>query len=324
MFAKKNEGRFLTEKRDDPTGTGDSKSVEAKRRRAGGSRRRGRMDVVPAGQGGSPPDDIVAVIAHAVRLQAGLGVAEISSAPSSEGPGLAPVWVGQLPSATDNIDLLSARGGGEQWLPCGDNLVVVRSPHAGSLLLATVYGSPGQRPSAPEVTVRALEAPEPAAYPPADVATVEPPSEQPLARRQREIRAEVTVHLEGVGDRVFAGAAWAGKPGEHKRVEGFAVRPLQELRPNEIEYKVLHPGGVETQWVPGPQFCGTRGRSLPIVGFAVRIAPHVQDQFSVVYQAAFLRGGITEPRSNGAPCMPTITGDVLEGINIRVLQSQPG
>jgi hypothetical protein len=295
------------------------------KRRIRKSQRHGRADVLPAAQSVSRPDDVVAVIAHAVRLQAGLGIAEISSAPSSGGPDLTPVWVGQLPSATDNIDLLSAQARGEQWLPGGDNRVVVRSPHAGSLLLATVFGSPGQQPSAPGVTVRALAAPEPAAYPPSDVAAVEPPlPEQPLARRQREIRAEVTVHLEGVGDRVFPGAAWAGKPGEHKRVEGFAIRPLQELRPNEIEYKVLHPGSVETQWIPGPQFCGTRGRSLPIVGFAVRIAPHVQDQFSVVYQAAFFRGGVTEPRSNGAPCIPAIAGDALEGINIRVLQSQPG
>lgn len=210
-------------------------------------------------------------------------------------------------------------------LPGGDNFVVVRAPEAGALLLATAFGSPGRQPSRPNTVLRALGAPGLADDQPSYVAAVEPPlPEQPPARRQREIRAEVTVHLEGVGDRVFPGAAWAGKPGERKRVEGFAIRPLQELRPNEIEYKVLHPGGVETPWVPGPQFCGTRGRSLPIVGFAVRIALHVQDQFSVVYQAAFCRGGITEPRSNGAPCMPVIAGDALEGINIRVLQSQPG
>jgi hypothetical protein len=298
---------------------------EAGERRKGKPRRQGQADVVLAGQSASRPDEIVPVIAHVVRLQAGLGVAEISAAPPSDGHDVAPVWVGQLPSAADNIDLLAAQGRGEQWLPGGDNLVVVRSPQAGALLLATIFGSPGQQPSPPKAAIRALEAPGLAADQLSDVAPAEPPlTEQPLARRQREIRAEVTVHLEGAGDRVFPGAAWAGKPGERKRVEGFAIRPLQELRPNEIEYKVLHPGGVETQWVPGPQFCGTRGRSLPIVGFAVRIAPHVQDQFSVVYQAAFFRGGITEPRSNGAPCMPSIAGDALEGINIRVLQSQPG
>jgi hypothetical protein len=301
------------------------KSSEAGKRRQGKSRRQRKEAVVPVGQSASRPDEIVPVIARVVRLQAGLGIAEINAAPSSDGHDSAPVWVGQLPSAADNIDLLAAQGRGEQWLPGGDNLVVVRSSQPGALLLATAFGSPGQQPSAPKAAVCALEAPGMTAYRPSDVVPAEPPlTERPLSRRQREIRAEVTVHLEGVGDRVFPGAAWAGKPGERKRIEGFAIRPLQELRPNEIEYKVLHPGGVETQWVSGPQFCGTRGRSLPIVGFAVRIAPHVQDQFSVVYQAAFFRGGITEPRSNGAPCMPAITGDALEGINIRVLQSQPG
>jgi hypothetical protein len=257
------------------------------------------------------------------RLDAGLGVVEISTGTPFDEYGVSPVWVGQLPSAADDIDLLAAQGSGEQWLPSGDNLVVFRAPQAGALLLATTFGSPGQQPSPPKTVIRAVDAL--AADRPPDAAPAAPPStEEPPARRQREIRVEVTVHLEGVGDRAFPGATWAGKPGDRKRIEGFSIRPLQELRPNEIEYKALHPSGVETPWIAGPQFCGTRGRSLPIVGFAVRIAPYVQDQFSVVYQAVFFRGGVTETRSNGAPCLPALAGDALEGINIRVLQSRPG
>jgi hypothetical protein len=61
-----------------------------------------------------------------------------------------------------------------------------------------------------------------------------------------------------------------------------------------------------------------------LTGLAIRIAPHVQDQFSVIYQAAFFRSGITETRSNGAPCLPKLPGDTLEGINIRIVQRRPG
>jgi hypothetical protein len=301
------------------------KSSQTKKRAGGKSARRAQPAVAPESRPAGPREDIVPVLARVVRLDAGLGVLEISSGSRPEAHDEGPVWVGCLPSATDEIDLLGAKGHGEQWLGGGDSLVVVRATQAGALLLATAFGSPGQQPSAPKTTLHALAARDLATAPPPDAA---PPvlltAEQPSTRPQREIRAEVTVHLEGVGDRVFPGAAWAGKPGERKRIEGFTIKPLQELRPNEIEYKALHPGGVETPWIAGPQFCGTRGRSLPIVGFAVRIAPHVQDQFSVVYQAAFFRSGITESRSNGAPCLPTVAGDVLEGINIRVLQRQPG
>ncbi len=300
-------------------------SGEAGKRPGGKSRRRRRTSIETTGRRAALADGIIPVIARVVRLHAGLGVVEISTDTSSDEHDAVPVWVGQLPSEADSIDLLAAQGRGEQWLPRGDDLVVVRAPEAGALLLATVFGSPGQPPSPPKTVIHTLEAQILASDQQPDAAPTVPPfTDQPLARRQHEVRAEVTVHLEGVGGRVFPGAAWAGKPGERKRIEGFAIRPLQELRPNEIEYKALDPGGVETPWIAGTEFCGTRGRSLPIIGFAVRIAPHVQDQFSVVYQAAFFRGGITETRSNGAPCLPAIAGDTLEGINIRVLQSQPG
>lgn len=295
-----------------------ARSGEAGRRRAIGGGHPVRMDAAPAGPSALATEEIVPVVARVMRLQAGLSVVEIGV----DKPSSAPVRVGQLPSAAEGIDLLAAGGGGEQWLPDEDNLIVVRAPQAGALLLATAFGSSGRSPSAPRAAVRSLESQIPAFHQPPDAATL--PAEQPSARGHREIRVEVTVHLEGVGDRVFPGATWAGPPGERKRVEGFAIKPLQELRANEIEYKVLHPGGVETPWIAGPLFCGTRGRGLPIVGFAVRVAPHVQDQFAVVYQGAFFRGGVTESRGNGAPCLPAIAGDALEGINIRVLQGQPG
>jgi hypothetical protein len=147
---------------------------------------------------------------------------------------------------------------------------------------------------------------------------------EPAPQTEREIRTEISVHIERVGDRVFAGSTWAGMPGAQRRIEGFSIKPLQEIQPSEIEYKALHPGGIETPWVRGPQFCGTRGRSLPLTGLAVRIVPHVQDQFSVIYQATFFRSGVTEARSNGAPCLPKLSGDTLEGINVRIVQRRPG
>ncbi|HWB51013.1 MAG TPA: hypothetical protein VG651_18025 [Stellaceae bacterium] len=279
---------------------------------ASGSARTGKPAEIPPAVAG----EIIPVAARLVRLPAGLAVVEVAGrATPGKGKGV-PLWVGALPTGPgQRADLLAAAGAGEQWLRPEGDVVVVRAPRAGELLLASAFGAPGLPP---DLAVRAIAGRSPGPEP---VAASAPPS---VTRPERDIRAEVTVHIEGSGDRVFPGASWAGKPGDHKRVEGFSIKPLQELRPNEIEYKALHPGGVETPWVAGPQFCGTRGRSLPIVGVAVRIAPHVQDQFSVVYQAAFFRSGVTESRSNGAPCLPKAPGDPLEAINIRILQSQPG
>jgi hypothetical protein len=131
------------------------------------------------------------------------------------------------------------------------------------------------------------------------------------------------VHIERVGDRSFPNATWAGRRDEQRRVEGFSIKPLRGIRPDELEYKALRRGGVETPWTPGGQFCGTRGQSLALTGLAIRVAPHLQEQFSVIYQASFFRSGVVGPCSNGSPCLPRAADDQLEAINIRVVEARP-
>ena len=265
--------------------------------------------------------------ASVIRLGAGLYAVTVgANREQAPNPNALPatVWVGSF-AADGGLEALSAGGGGEQWLRETEDSLAVRAPKDGVLMIATAFGSGDRAPSAPSVVVQSLDeavslvASDDAA-PPAAAPQISPPA----PRAEREIRTEIIAHIERVGDRVFAGSTWAGTPGAQRRIEGFSIKPLQEIQPSEIEYKALHPGGIETPWVPGPQLCGTRGRGLPLTGLAIRIAPHVQDQFSVVYQAAFFRSGITEARSNGAPCVPKLPGDTLEGINIRIVQRRPG
>jgi len=271
--------------------------------------------------------ETVPAAARVVRLNAGLYAVKIGTdhenAPAAGSrPSL--LWVGRF-AADGGLEALSAAGRGEQWLRGPEASLAVRVPEGGLSVMTTAFGSGDRAPSAPSIVVRSLDE----AVSHIDAAEAEHPVPSPQVlepppQTEREIRTEISVHIERVGDRVFAGSSWAGTPGGQRRIEGFSIKPLQEIQPSEIEYKALHPGGIETPWVPGPQFCGTRGRSLPLTGLAIRIAPHVQDQFSVVYQAAFFRSGVTEARSNGAPCLPKLSGDTLEGINVRIVQRRPG
>lgn len=299
----------------------------------------------PPSNPSSPPehaDDAQPVVAAIAALGPGLYAVEVAAGSDGEAEPPPRVWLAQLPSdGGGSLQLLSAAGEGAQWLDGTGSLVAVRVSDGAALLSATAFGSAERAPALPRLTLQALETgrapaamvlPLPLSAPLASpAATPSDPAPPPLAtpqvegaitRTEREIPVEVLAHIERVGDRTFGGSAWAGRPGDKRRLEGFSIRPLQELQPNEIEYKALHPGGIETPWVPGPQFCGTRGRGLPITGLSIRIASHVQDQFSVIYQAAFFRSGISEPRGNGAPCLPALAGDVLEGINIRILRGR--
>ena len=61
-------------------------------------------------------------------------------------------------------------------------------------------------------------------------------------------------------------------------------------------------------------------REVPLTGFAVRLAPNVDDRFDVLYQGAFFESGITGTYRNGVLCIPAIADDPLEAINVRVIR----
>ena len=66
--------------------------------------------------------------------------------------------------------------------------------------------------------------------------------------------------------------------------------------------------------------CGTRGRGLPLTGFAVRVVPQRADRFAVSYQGSFFEGGISSLCHNGEPCRAASGDDPLEAINLRVTE----
>jgi hypothetical protein len=135
-----------------------------------------------------------------------------------------------------------------------------------------------------------------------------------------EIRTEIVLHMERIGDQRFAGQGWVGNRGRKLRIEAFSIRPTERLAASDIEFKGLGPNGRETPWVTDAKLCGTRGQHLPLTGFAVRLAPHVGDRFDVLYKGAFFESGIAGPHRNGALCISAIADDPLEAINVRVIR----
>ena len=125
--------------------------------------------------------------------------------------------------------------------------------------------------------------------------------------------------MERLGDRRFPGEGWAGNRGKKLRIEAFSIRPVDTLLARDIEFKALGPKGRQTPWVTDAKLCGTRGQGLPLTGFAIRLAPHVAERFEVVYQGSFFESGIVGPHRDGELCIPPITDDPLEAINVRLI-----
>jgi hypothetical protein len=270
-----------------------------------------------------------------IRVETGLHVLTIGPTPGTskalEGIALPAIQISSPPSDRfDPVEIMTAWNDTGAWLGQDGGVVVLRVPPGGGSLLITAYAEPGAAPAFPaEIDVRPLDRSIPvnrraeaesiavprkiAAAPSATVAPA-PPSDTP------EADIQITLHVERQGDRVFPAKGWVGNLGRRMRIEAFSLSPLSKLSPADIEYKAFGPQGRETRWTTDGRLCGTRGRGLPLTGFAVQPLPHLRDRFDIIYQGAFFESGVTEPCRNGEPCRPARADDVLEAINLRVIE----
>jgi hypothetical protein len=250
-----------------------------------------------------------------------LRIGEIAAAAGEAGGMPLPAVQVAAPFAEDGneVEIVAAYPGSGGWLGRAGGTLILRGPIDGGQVLVTAYGSSGQPPCALDLELERLAGP--AGRPPemmADpvAAAVETLSEEAAGR---DLKTEVLLHIERTGDRTFPGRGWVGALGRRLRIEAFSLRPLEALAPADLEMKAFLPNGAETPWIPGGVLCGTRGRGMPLTGFAIRIAPQQADRFEVQYQGSFFAGGISETRRNGEPCRSATADDPLEAVNIRLV-----
>jgi hypothetical protein len=130
---------------------------------------------------------------------------------------------------------------------------------------------------------------------------------------------QIKTHIRSRGDVNFADAPWAGRVAPGLWIESFSIEPLKYLAAQDIEYKGLTGTGFETPWLSDDQICGTKGMSVPLVGFAMRLKPSPLTSTYECEYFGYYRSGVTVgPMRNGAPCRSTVANDPLEGIQIRI------
>ncbi|HEY2530045.1 MAG TPA: hypothetical protein VGJ20_19270 [Xanthobacteraceae bacterium] len=243
-----------------------------------------------------------------------LSIAKLGEVESQHSGMLLPaVHISQPPAHhLGGAEIITPDGGPDCWLGCDGGTVVVKAPVGGGVVLVTSFFAPsGQPGKCCEISVRRIDGPAPAYATPGEAAAM------PLARN---ISIEALLHIEGTGDRRMSAEGWIGNLGKKLRLEAFGIRPLETLAPGDIEYQAFGPSGRETPWISENKLCGTRGRGLPLTGFAIRIAPHLRDRFGIEYYGAFFESGICGPMREGEPCIAHITDDPLEAINVRLFE----
>jgi hypothetical protein len=271
--------------------------------------------------------------ARLARVEAGLHVLSIGPIGTSAGDdaavALPAIQVTSPPSSRfDPVEIITEWNESGAWLGAGGGVVVLRSPPGGGYVLITAYAEAGALAALPDdIALCPIDGvgrdagPETHRATPAVPASRDnpPPADEP-AMEPAEVETQVMLHIERQGDRRFPGRGWVGNRGQRLQVEAISISPRGRLSDADIEYKAFGPGGRETRWVSDAVPCGTKGRGLPLTGFAVRLAPHLRDRFDVIYQGSFFNSGATEPRRNGEPCLPVQHDDVLEAINLRVVE----
>lgn len=278
--------------------------------------------VVPASRQDEIPGP--AATARAVNLEAGLYAVVIGEIANRYGEAAgvnvpAVQIAAPLSDDLDPVEIVAASTDFDSWLGPEGGTVIVRALPGGGRVLITLYTLPGEPPAPLDIDIRRLDRHQPVAVgkPAAEPTTRESPS---VASGSREIRSELTVHIERVGDRRFPGQGWVGTRGQQLRIEAFGLKPLETLSASDVEYKACAPQGRETPWVSDGKLCGSRGQRLPLTGFAMRLAPHLRGRFDIIYQGAFFAGGVVGPNRNGEICASPVAEDPLEALNIRLIE----
>ena len=238
---------------------------------------------------------------------------EFLSGPSTEGAWLfAPgdVLVAKVSGPGATLILTSVRSS------TGDVLsIAVERLESRSLPAATTATSTESAVPTPVEAPAVAEAPAPASLepPPARLAGATPDS--------LSIPLQVKTHIRSRGDMTFTDAPWAGRVAPGLWIESFSIQPLKQLGAQDVEYKGLTGTGFETPWLSEDQNCGTKGISVPLVGFAMRLKPGPATAAYECEYSGYYRSGVTVgPLRNGAPCRSMVANDPLEGIQVRIVK----
>ncbi|HWE98386.1 MAG TPA: glycosyltransferase [Caulobacteraceae bacterium] len=240
------------------------------------------------------------------------------------GPGCAP----------GAIEIMTSVRTGATWLYERGDLLLLKVNPPGAPIVLTSICAPGSAPIDVELE-RVDAAPAGPAAQIAQIAPTRPPPAPSPAVRMRQaapsrddsgravVPLEVVAHVRKKGDVAFVEGEYAGAPDEDLAIEGFALTPLEELAPHELEYCAISLNGAETAWTSGGNLCGSRGMAIPLVGFAVRLRQGAELSHECAYSGVFKSGAVVGPVSDNGLCVSARRDDLLQGLKVTIVRREP-
>ena len=116
------------------------------------------------------------------------------------------------------------------------------------------------------------------------------------------LRAEITAHVQGIGDIEGSLGDWVGERRSGRWIEGFRIRQPQDINPEEFLYRVILGRDQASPWVPAGSFCGSMGLAQPLRGICLTLRGAAAAQYDCVYAATFVDGSVAGSASGGQIC----------------------
>ncbi|WP_243313001.1 hypothetical protein, partial [Fundidesulfovibrio agrisoli] len=127
------------------------------------------------------------------------------------------------------------------------------------------------------------------------------------------VKLHLACHIQNIGDQVAEDGQPAGLPGSKLHLEAVAML-AEGLEPDALEYAAISHDGRLTPWAAAPQFCGSRGKGMPLLGFVARLKGWAEQAYDICYSGTFVQGGSVAEVRNGE-CLQSIShDDALESL----------
>jgi hypothetical protein len=132
----------------------------------------------------------------------------------------------------------------------------------------------------------------------------------------------ISVHVRNIGDLPADVDGWAGARGSGLWIEGVQAVVTGTADPVALEYRACLNDGSLSPWTLDGTFCGTRGQTEPLRGFAMRLSAGSAGAWRCVYSVRFIDGSVIGPLADGELCRsPQDTP--LEAISVALTPRHP-
>jgi hypothetical protein len=221
------------------------------------------------------------------------------------------VQVGVAPTKFDGtVEFLSRGGTTDRWLVNSRDMIIAKISGGSASLMLTSMRAPDS--AVMEINIQRLDS---------NMFSAQEEQKSDASEEESDtvLPAQILAHIHRVGDVAFSDG-WAGSIGDGLWIEAFAIGSIGRLTSDLIEYCGVTADGYQTPWLGNQVLCGSRGRAIPMVGYAIRLKPDVADRYDCTYTGQFVSGRVLGPFRNGDLCCSDLPRDPLWGIELSATQ----